>query len=494
MPNIAICLAGPDISGGGVVILEHARSLNKLGHAVCLVMKQKFGEERFNWHPSHSMIERGEIAILTYAEASQQEFDIAIATYWDTVFDLYRIPATSYAYFIQSIESRFAAESEIGLRYLIDGTYELGLSMITITHWMQDYIKQLTGEDSYLVPNGINKDMFNETGKKIKPRINSKFRVLVEGPIDVGFKNVPRTVDACLQANVQELWLLTSSNVNTYNGVDRVFSRVPLWKAAEVYRSCDVIVKLSLVEGMFGPPLETFHCGGTSIAFDVTGHDEYMVHGENSLIVPTGNYEAVINYIKLLQSSPEALAHLKEGAKKTAASWNDWEQSGRIFEQAILGTIKQGTVARPQLKMRTQRIWGLYRQGLNMAERMPRGYSQPESVADTDIPGSVADTDIIVLRQTIRALMQSKSLRFTKPLRYLRSAVSRKNGTPFEQQGNDNSLDDLQDILSSNRDSHAERQYLQEVVRDIKRSNSWRLTWPCRLVGSFVRLALSLIR
>ena len=51
-----------------------------------------------------------------------------------------------------------------------------------------------------------------------------------------------------------------------------------------IYRSCDVIVKLSYVEGMFGPPLEMFHCGGTSIVYDVTGHDEYIVHGKNGLV------------------------------------------------------------------------------------------------------------------------------------------------------------------------------------------------------------------
>jgi hypothetical protein len=53
---------------------------------------------------------------------------------------------------------------------------------------------------------------------------------------------------------------------------------------ASVYRSCDDILKLSLVESMFGPPLEMFHCGGTAIVYNVTGHDEYIVHGRNALV------------------------------------------------------------------------------------------------------------------------------------------------------------------------------------------------------------------
>jgi hypothetical protein len=38
-----------------------------------------------------------------------------------------------------------------------------------------------------------------------------------------------------------------------------------------VYRSCDILGKLSYVEGMFGPPLEMFHCGWTAIVYNVTG-------------------------------------------------------------------------------------------------------------------------------------------------------------------------------------------------------------------------------
>lgn len=72
-------------------------------------------------------------------------------------------------------------------------------------------------------------------------------------------------------------------------------------KQPEIYRSCDVIVKLSYIEGMFGPPLEMFHCGGTAIVYDVTGHDEYIVHEKNALVVKTDDDKQVINYIKWIK-------------------------------------------------------------------------------------------------------------------------------------------------------------------------------------------------
>ena len=76
--------------------------------------------------------------------------------------------------------------------------------------------------------------------------------------INSRIKNVPKTIEICRESEADEIWLLTSSAVDTYEGVDRVFSRLPIEDTAKVYRSCDVLVKLSLVEGMFGPPLEMF--------------------------------------------------------------------------------------------------------------------------------------------------------------------------------------------------------------------------------------------
>ena len=47
------------------------------------------------------------------------------------------------------------------------------------------------------------------------------------------------------------------------------------------YARSDVVLKLSRVEGMFGPPLEGFHRGATCVVTPVTGHDEYVEHGWN---------------------------------------------------------------------------------------------------------------------------------------------------------------------------------------------------------------------
>jgi hypothetical protein len=96
-----------------------------------------------------------------------------------------------------------------------------------------------------------------------------------------------------------------------------------------------VLVKLSYVEGMFGPPLEIFHCGGTCIVYDVTGHDEYIEHGRNSLIAKSGDEAQVMQYLKQLHQDETLLQNLKAGALQTATEWHDWQSSSMQFEKAL---------------------------------------------------------------------------------------------------------------------------------------------------------------
>lgn len=336
MMKWAVLLGSPDISGGTYVIFEHVIRAKRRGIDVYIITEHPINEKSLDWHS-----EARDLKWVTIAECQDINFDIAIATWWRTVYELYKIKAKNYAYFVQSIESRFYPEQERALRKLVDATYMLPLEIITEATWIKDYLKNEYGKDAYLVLNGIRKDIYFSEGKAHAERDFSKLRVLVEGPLGVSFKNVERTIQLCKQSAADEIWMLTSSPVKEYKGIDRVFSRVPIHETPPIYRSCDVIVKLSYVEGMFGPPLEMFHCGGTSITYNVTGHDEYIRDGYNGIVINRDDEEKVICAINSLKKDKEKLESLKQGALKTAQEWPDWPYSSLQFENAITRMVQQ---------------------------------------------------------------------------------------------------------------------------------------------------------
>ncbi len=342
--KIGFLLGSAEISGGTYVIYEHATRLQRLGHDLKLITQNPVTPEQYAWHSSAA-----ELQWLTLEQAGNEHFDIAIATWWQSPFLLKDLDATHYVYFVQSIETRFfgvadpvdfAALDNDVWQDICEKTYSFALPMITEAQWIKEYIYEKYNNTPFLVRNGIRKDVYTRTGAVVSSVEKGKLRVLVEGPVDVTYKNVPTSINLAREAGVDEIWLLTSTDISDYPGVDRVFSRIPIHETPAIYRSCDVLVKLSYVEGMFGPPLEMFHCGGTAIVYKVTGHDEYIVHDQNSFVANRDDGDSVVYYLRQLKREPATLARLKEGAQKTAQRWPDWENCSREFEKALV-TIKQ---------------------------------------------------------------------------------------------------------------------------------------------------------
>lgn len=333
--NIVFLVASAALSGGNYVIFQHALYAQQQGHSVTIATL--FDEAHYDnvWHPAVP-----QLRLVHIGRIADETFDIAFATFWLTAVELHRIRARQYAYFVQSIESRFFPESQPGMRNMIDAVYGWSLPGFTEATWIQQHLAERYGSRYPLVLNGVRKDLYTPHGPQLAPRRPGQLRILVEGAFG-SIKNTTRGLSTTRRARAGETWLLTTTDVPWYPGVQRVFCNLPVEQVPAIYRSCDVIVKLSLVEGMFGPPLEMFHCGGTAVVYDVSGHDEYIAHDRNSLVVRMHDEAGVIEALQRLRDDPALLARLKEGALATAADWPDWNRSSAAFV-ACLDSIYEG--------------------------------------------------------------------------------------------------------------------------------------------------------
>ncbi|MEB3197414.1 MAG: glycosyltransferase [Candidatus Sericytochromatia bacterium] len=389
--RIAFFIGSIDISGGTYVILQHALAAVAEGHSVTLVALLPYTPAMRDWHPALR-----QLPLFPLAALAETQFDLAIATWWKTALELHRIPAKRYAYFVQSIESRFYPPEERPLRRLVEATYDWGLPGITEASWIQAHLARQHNQPLALAPNGVRKDLYRPEGPSAAPRLPpGRLRVLVEGPFGVPFKNVGRTLALMRQARVAETWLLTASDLPAFPGVARLFSRVPIAAVAPIYRACDVLVKLSLVEGMFGPPLEMFHCGGTAVVYQVTGHEEYIVPEHNALVLPCHDEAGVVAAVRRLQEDPALLGRLQQGALETAARWPDWPEASQTFWQGLFSRLAhQPSPDRAALTEWSDQAWQAYaeaererlaaapglrlRQALQQRlDRLPRAWSLP---------------------------------------------------------------------------------------------------------------------
>lgn len=344
------------ISGGTYVIVQHAAYLHDQGYDVTLAVQEPFTAQTLAWHDCTSRLR-----CVPIDAAKSATFDLVIATWWKTALELRHFNAPRHAYFVQSIESRFYPATEVPLLALVDATYQLPCAYVTEATWIRDHLAAGYGHEVALVRNGIRKDVYRTSGPVIAPRDpNRQPRVLVEGHFGVSFKNTALGVRLAREAGAKDIWVLTATPVKWVPGVSWVFSRVPMNVTPEIYRSCDILVKLSTVEGMFGPPLEIFHCGGTAIVFDVTGHDEYIVDGQNACVVRRGDMDGVVTTLRRLLNDRTELARLQAGALQTAETWASWNKSSAAFRDWVETALAGPTVDRALLAELSDKAFAEY--------------------------------------------------------------------------------------------------------------------------------------
>lgn len=322
-PKIAYVIPGCGISGGIAVICQHANRLLKKGLDVILITEDD--KTNIDWFPN-------QLVEILPMEKAPDNLDIIVATGWSTAYTIQHMNAKRKLYFVQSDESRFY---EKGTKMFKDAwdSYNFEYEYMTEAKWIKDWLKVTFGHDAHYVPNGLDENIIHQS-EPIAAK-GEKVRVLLEGPIDIPFKGME---DAFMAVNDLdcEVWCISSAGrPKSEWKCDRFFEKVPMEQMKNIYSSCDVLVKMSRVEGFFGPPLEMMACGGAVVVGEVTGYDEYIIDGYNALVVKQGDVNAAKNAIQTLITDNELRMKLIENGRKTADEWK-WDPTIEILEKIYL--------------------------------------------------------------------------------------------------------------------------------------------------------------
>lgn len=328
--RVAFLVNDLQLSGGVGVVIHHARQLTRHGHDVSLVLVREQDLPHWGYDALDGL------HVLSLVEAQDRRFDVAVATWWETTYSLFTIPAERYAYFVQSLEDRFY-EPEMEQRLGAALTLDLPVSFITEARWIRDTLAELRPDAAcYFVRNGIDKAIF-PAAEAVEPRLRGPLRILIEGNPSVALKGIQDAVASVAAMRAPRHVTVVTSEHEAFagGGVDRVVGPVPHREMAALYAETDVVLKLSRVEGMFGPPLEGFHLGATCVVTEVTGHEEYVQHGWNGLVADWDDPHGTARSLDRLATDPRELHFLRTNALHTAQSWPDWEQAGQFMTLAL---------------------------------------------------------------------------------------------------------------------------------------------------------------
>lgn len=363
--RVAFVVNDLELSGGMSVVIQHARQLSTLpGWEVTLALARE--PDGPGWHGYEHL---PHLHVCSREEALQERFDIAIATWWETTFTLFELQAERYAYFVQSLEDRFY-HPEQAERLGAALTLDLPVAFITEAAWIAETLAALRPDaPCYLVRNGIDKEVFSPL-QALEPATEGPLRVLIEGPPTAWFKRVHASIDAASAMREPHHVTVVCANRQALGEVvaDEIVGPLSHREMADLYERTHVVLKLSTVEGMFGPPLEGFHKGATCVVTPVTGHEEYVEHGFNGLLTDWDDLRGTARQLDLLARDRELLHFLRTNALETARAWPDWKQSSQFMEAALLAIMREprpdGALASARLLADLRNGIELYRSGL----------------------------------------------------------------------------------------------------------------------------------
>jgi len=334
--KIAYLIPGCGVSGGVAVVCQHVNRLMSRGHEVLLVSEND--ERTIDWFPDQRVPIVG-------LQSFPANLDVLVATAWSTAFRVAVLPAKHKFYFVQSDETRFHTKNS-AWEHITRLSYAMGYNYLTEARWIQQLLSDGFGHHAELVPNGLDDSIFFPS-KPIEPK-GSKPRILLEGAIGLPYKGMAEAFEAVQGLDV-EVWCVSSYGKpeKTWK-CHRFFEQVPMTEMRRIYSSCDILVKLSRVEGFFGPPMEMMACGGTVVIGKVTGYDEYIEHEVNALVVDPLKPQQAVNAIKRLIEDAGLRERLIVNGKLTAKCWQ-WEPSIDILERYFFDVVNEfsGVISSP---------------------------------------------------------------------------------------------------------------------------------------------------
>jgi glycosyltransferase involved in cell wall biosynthesis len=257
--------------------------------------------------------------------------DVVVATWWETALWVDRLSPDkgAKAYFMQDYG---AAGQEIEK---IAPTWELPMTFVTLTDTLAGMIRERNpGADVTVVPNAVDHGVFNAPprGRNARPRIGFMYRAPHLKGADVAFDVVER-----IRAAIPDLAVtaLSPGPVALPDGIDLV-ARPDDAALVEAYRSCDLWLFPSRMEGFGLPLVEAMACRTPVVSTRVGGAPDLIRDGENGYLVEIDDAEAMAaRAVAILTGPKEDWRRMSEAALGTVASYT-WADAAERFEAALL--------------------------------------------------------------------------------------------------------------------------------------------------------------
>ena len=270
-----------------------------------------------------------------------RDADAVIATYFETAFSVNRMNSEKCKkfYYIQHIESFFF--NDVYNKKRVHETYFLPFKWMISSSWANSKLVELTGKIGNIVIPGIDTSVYY-------PRHidkNKNYKIIVSLGKSMNIKGLKFLFEALNKvsrqiSNIKLILYGVEPSLRMISPVTTEYIISPTNdRLAELYSIADVMVTPSLYESSPSPPIEAMACGAPVVTTKF-GTEDYCFDGENSLVVPPEDADALAEAILRVLSDSNLASKLRENGLRKSKELS-WDSTAQNFEKVLLKTIGQ---------------------------------------------------------------------------------------------------------------------------------------------------------
>jgi glycosyltransferase involved in cell wall biosynthesis len=255
--------------GGNKVALEQAEALSDAGYQITLLSK----DSGPTWYPLKLPV----ISAPNFDSVTIPESDIIVGTYWPTVKAAYESGRGMTVHLCQGYEGDYKEISH--LKAAIDEVYSYPIPKLTVSPHLDKFLARRFNAETYYIGQMLNRKIFYPSNKRTREKWLEPLRklglaslkILVVGPFQGDFKNVPTALGGVLLARKRlgipiklvraSQFPLTQEEIELIKP-DSYHFHVQHYKMGEIYRNSDLFISVSKEAEGFGlPAIEAMGCG-----------------------------------------------------------------------------------------------------------------------------------------------------------------------------------------------------------------------------------------
>jgi glycosyltransferase involved in cell wall biosynthesis len=361
--RVAFLVPSLEPSGGVLTVVQHARLLRERAGIDAAVVVER---------DAPAAVHTAGVPVLGVDAALEATWEVAVATWWTTWAAATELRASRRVLFLQGLDERFYAMAEPFERLGASLALASADEVIAVSEHLRRVVAAARpGARCHVVRNGLDRGVFVpgetssdrdalEVGEPTSSR-DEALRVLVEGQPGLALKGVDDALAAvgAMRARAEVTLVALDPPATRDMRVHRVVGGLDAPSMASLYASSDVLVKLSRSEGLGLPPLEAAATGTPSVVTPYGGHEDWLRHGVNGVLVGFDDPEGTGAWLDALARDRDLRDRLGAGALHTAREWPTVEESSEEMAGALAGIVNgagpdQGEVARSAARTLTR--------------------------------------------------------------------------------------------------------------------------------------------